>query len=68
MSYIPFCTRGGMWDAIEILGDFIEKMPVCLSEIMVMRFWMTGVTVTVLVDVVVVLHAYNFKCRCDDCD
>jgi hypothetical protein len=55
-----------MWDAIETLGYFIEKMPVCLSEIMVMRFWMSGVAV--LVDVVVVLHAHYFKCKCDDCD
>ena len=50
-----------MWDAIEILGGFIEMMPVCLGEVMMMRFWMSGVTV--LVNVVVVLHA--FKANCD---
>ena len=52
-----------MWDAIEILGGFVEIMPVCLSDIMVMRFRISGVSV--LVDVVVVLHAQFFKCSCD---
>ena len=54
-----------MWNAIEILGGFIEKMPVCLSDVMMMRFWMTWVNVLVLVVVVVVLHV--FKCNCDCC-
>ena len=52
-----------MWDAVEILGGFIEIMPVSLSVVMMMRFWMSGVTV--LMDVLVVLHAFKFEFSCD---
>lgn len=49
-----------MWEAIEILGGFVEMMPICLSKIMVMRFGISGVAVLVDVARVVVLHAHSF--------
>lgn len=57
---VPFSTRYGMWEAIEILGGFVEMMPICLSKIMVMRFGNSGVAVLVDVARVVVLHAHSF--------
>lgn len=48
-----------MWDVVEILGSFVEVMPVSLSEVMMMmRFWMSRFTV--LMDVLVVLHVFKW--------